>query len=77
MSYVNYLGRTVRVDKFRAFIYAADGSEMLVDSWSEYKRYIDSRKWFSTIEEAQKVSKKLEKENKEKSEADVLKKASK
>lgn len=47
-----YLGRIVSKDNFRAFIYAPDGSQRLVESWEEFEANMQSGVWFSTKEDA-------------------------
>ena len=49
-----YLGRIVSKDHFRAFIYAPNGSQKLVESWDEYEQHMKSGLWFATPEESNK-----------------------
>lgn len=53
MEEVVYLGKIIPKQNFRAFVYAADGSKRLVESWEEFESKIDSGIWFSTKEDAQ------------------------
>lgn len=47
-----YLGRMVRKEHFRTFVYAIDGSQKLVESWEEYEKHMESGVWFSMKEDA-------------------------
>ncbi len=47
-----YLGRLVSKEHFRAFIYAPDGSQRLVESWDEFEANMQSGVWFATAEDA-------------------------
>ena len=47
-----YLGRLVSKVNFRAFIYSADGSQRLVESWEEFEANMQSGVWFATLEDA-------------------------
>lgn len=47
-----YLGTIVSKEHFRAFIYAPNGSQMLVESWEEFERKMESGMWFATIEDS-------------------------
>lgn len=49
----NYLGRLVSKENFRAFIYATDGSQRLVESWDEFEANMQSGVWFATKEDAE------------------------
>lgn len=44
---VCYDGRLVPKQGFRVFVYAKDGSQILVNSWEEYELALDSGQWFS------------------------------
>jgi hypothetical protein len=48
----NYLGRLVSKEKFRAFIYAPDGGQILVESWADFESKMESGLWFATKEDA-------------------------
>ena len=71
----NYLGRLVSKINFRAFIYASDGSQKLVNSWDEFEKHMETGLWFAcmediikkeeTIEETQVSTKKNKKVSKE------------
>jgi len=71
----NYLGRIVSKLNFRAFIYAQDGSQKLVNSWDEFEQHMETGLWFAckediikkeeTIEETQVSQKKNKKVSKE------------
>ncbi len=55
----NYCGRMVGKNNFRVFIYSADGSQKLVNSYAEYQRYMDTGEWYATRKDAtESVSKK-------------------
>lgn len=47
-----YLGRLVSKENFRAFIYAPDGGQRLVESWEEFEANMQSGVWFATPEDA-------------------------
>jgi len=47
-----YLGRIVSKDNFRAFIYAPNGGQRLVESWEEFEANMQSGLWFATPEDA-------------------------
>lgn len=47
-----YQGRIVSKNNFRAYIYASDGSQKLVESWDEYERHMETGLWFSLKEDA-------------------------
>lgn len=42
-----YLGKVVSKDNFRVFIYSADGSSKLVESWDEYQECMQTGVWFA------------------------------
>jgi hypothetical protein len=46
-----YLGRLVSKNNFRAFIYGADGTQRLVESWKEFEAHMQTGLWFATAEE--------------------------
>jgi len=46
-DYVNYRGRTVLKEGFRAFVYGKDDNKKLVNSWNEYQDAIGSGFWFA------------------------------
>lgn len=46
IEYVSYEGRRINKEHFRVFVYNKDG-EMLVNSYEEYLKAINSKKWFS------------------------------
>lgn len=48
-----YLGRLVSKENFRAFIYAPNGGQRLVESWEEFEANMQSGVWFATPEDAQ------------------------
>lgn len=48
----NYLGRIVSKENFRAFIYAPNGDQRLVESWGEFEANMESGVWFATKEDA-------------------------
>ena len=50
---VNYLGKVVLKDHFRAFIYGSDGTKKLVNSWDVFEKCMQSGLWFATQKEAQ------------------------
>jgi len=47
----NYLGRIVSKINFRAFIYASDGSQKLVNSWDEFENHMQTGLWFASKED--------------------------
>jgi hypothetical protein len=47
-----YLGRPVSKENFRAFIYAPDGRQRLVESWDEFEANMQSGVWFATRNDA-------------------------
>lgn len=52
-----YLGRIVSKENFRAFIYAPDGRQRLVESWDEFEGSMQSGLWFASAREAQAIQK--------------------
>jgi len=48
---VNYLGRSIAKEGFRAFIYSANGQTKLVESWEQFENYMASGIWFASKEE--------------------------
>lgn len=48
---VKYCGNVVPKDGFRAFIYGANDTQKLVNSWTEYEDHIASGVWFSVKDE--------------------------
>lgn len=61
-SPANYLGRIVSKENFRAFIYAPDGNQRLVESWEEFEANMQSGVWFATLEDAKASIAKVEEE---------------
>ncbi len=57
-----YLGRLVSKENFRAFIYAPDGSQRLVESWAEFEANMQSGVWFATAQDAKNSIAKVEEE---------------
>lgn len=53
---VEYLGRMVDKDTFRAFVYGSDGAKKLAKSWSEYQALIATGVWHNTVEAADVVT---------------------
>ncbi len=49
---VEYLGRMVAEEGFRAFIYAIDNRQKLVNSWKEFEAHMASGEWFPSKEDA-------------------------
>ena len=47
-----YQGRLVSKENFRTFIYAADCSQKLVESWDEYEQHMETGVWFATRKDA-------------------------
>jgi hypothetical protein len=47
-----YMGRVISKEHFRAYIYKADGSQKLVNSWYEFEKNIETGVWFVSKEEA-------------------------
>ena len=54
-----YLGKIVSKDNFRVFIYAPDGSQKLVESWSDYENHMQTGLWFALKENAVAVQAKM------------------
>lgn len=52
-SPVKYLGRSVAMEGFRAFVYGPNGQKKLVNNWSEFEIAMGSGLWFSSKEEAE------------------------
>jgi hypothetical protein len=48
-----YLGKIVSKKNFRAYIYAPDLSQKLVESWDSYEKHMETGLWFPTKEDAQ------------------------
>lgn len=48
-----YLGRIVKKENFRAFIYGPNGTSKLVESWDDFENAMASGLWFATREDAQ------------------------
>lgn len=46
-----YLGRLVSKENFRAYIYAADGVQKLVESWEEFESHMQTGLWFSSLDD--------------------------
>ena len=46
-----YLGRIVEKKNFRAFIYAPNGDQRLVESWEEFEANMQSGLWFATSQD--------------------------
>ena len=47
-----YNGRLVSKEHFRAFIYAPNGSQKLVESWDEFEKHMQTGLWFAQKDEA-------------------------
>lgn len=47
-----YLGRPISKSNFRAFVYAPDGSQSLVESWEDFEDSLESGCWFATEADA-------------------------
>ena len=43
-----YMGRIVSKDKFRAYVYAANGDEKLVNSWNEFEAHMLTGIWYTS-----------------------------
>lgn len=50
MEQVEYLGKWVSKEYFRAWVYNAAGKK-LANSWDEFTRLIDSGEWFASQDE--------------------------
>ena len=46
---VEYMGRHVPKDTFRAFVYSKDGEQKLVNSWDEFQIAIATGDWFDDL----------------------------
>ena len=55
-----YLGKIVDKKHFRTFIYSADGSSKVVNSWEEYEQHMETGIWFSSLDEVDSSDKKKE-----------------
>lgn len=55
-SLVKYLGRMVPRLGFRAYVYAQDGSNKLVESYDGYQDAMASGVWFAAIEDASAIA---------------------
>lgn len=51
-----YLGRIVNKEKFRAFIYGANGEKKLVKSWDEFESCMQSGLWFATEQYVEEIT---------------------
>jgi hypothetical protein len=45
---VMYLGKSVPLKHFRAYVYGANDTMQLANSWPEYEKLIGSGKWFES-----------------------------
>lgn len=52
---VVYNGRLVPRERFRTFIYHAEGNKKLVESYSEFEEHLKTGVWFSTKEAISKI----------------------
>lgn len=52
VTQVNYLGRIVDKEHFRAFIYGTQGEQKLVESWDAFEAAMQSGIWFASVEDA-------------------------
>jgi hypothetical protein len=50
-----YLGRIVKKENFRAFIYGTNAQKKLIESWDEFEAHMESGVWFATLEQANEV----------------------
>ena len=57
-DWVNYCGRNVPKENFRAFVYGKNEEQLLVNSWDEYLNAISSGLWFPTKNALEEVPKK-------------------
>ena len=48
---VEYNGRSIAKEGFRAFIYGANNTKKLVNSWDEFEAHMASGVWFATLDE--------------------------
>lgn len=65
ISWVDFKGRLVDRDQFRAFIFNPKGERHLAESYDEYKEMVSTGLWFDSIVEAQKVRPKRKKVKKD------------
>jgi hypothetical protein len=49
-----YQGRQITPEHFRAFIYAVDGVQKLVNSWPEFERHMQTGVWFASLSDVPK-----------------------
>lgn len=68
---VLYQGRLVDRDTFRAFVYDAEGTQVLAQNYDEYQKLVGSGIWFSTQAEAIKTLTEGQKELHENKERDA------
>jgi hypothetical protein len=45
-----YKGRQISPENFRAFVYAADGTRRLVNSWADFEKHMQTGVWFASHE---------------------------
>jgi hypothetical protein len=48
---VQYNGRSIAKEGFRAFIYGANDAKKLVNSWDEFEAHMASGIWFASIDD--------------------------
>jgi hypothetical protein len=48
---VEYLGRLVSKEGFRAFIYGRDNLQKCVNSWDEFENQLATGLWFASVDE--------------------------
>ncbi len=49
---IEYNGRMVPKEGFRAYVYHRDGHSKIANSWTEFELYCASNDWFATQDEA-------------------------
>lgn len=62
VEYVNYQGKPVLKEHFRAFVYNASG-KIVAENWDKYCKLIDSGEWFESPEAIHKPKQKKAKSN--------------
>jgi len=49
-----YKGRQISPENFRAFVYAADGTRRLVNSWGDFEKHMQTGIWFASPDDVPK-----------------------
>jgi hypothetical protein len=54
---VDYQGRMVPKESFRAFIFNAQGEKKIVNSWDDYEAHLSTNEWFNEVPITQPLAK--------------------